>query len=521
LKEGGRLADTNGNRHNKYTIRNQKLLPSEEDVRMDITQSEIHASNVKLTFLQRHAYWWMYVGLLLSDVIGLSISLVLGLLIRQTILGPVASLRVYPNILPLLLIVTILIYAFQGLYITGGTNTVDELSLLSKGSSLSFLLLSAFTFLTQTSLQYSRFIFSTTWLLSLVLVPTFRLILRKTSSSIGIWGKPIIIIGNGDTTHTLVDYFSKNKAIGWQPVAILGTQNKISDSENVRIPFYSAQSTSQLVNLIDLFKTDTVIIVQREVPEPWIDRMIQPSYQHVRKIIIVSGHEGINNIHIKAHDIAGTLGLEIKQNLLGPWGRTTKRFLDIFLVLLGGIIAFPFLAIIALLIRLDSKGKVFYAQDRIGYQGKPIRVWKFRTMVEEADEVLEKYLRQNPNLRLEWEANHKLKDDPRITRVGSILRKLSLDELPQIWNILRGEMSLVGPRPIVDEEIVRYGDSFDLYTYVVPGMTGLWQVSGRNNTTYERRVQLDGYYVQNWSIWLDIYILIKTIWVVISREGAY
>ena len=142
-------------------------------------------------------------------------------------------------------------------------------------------------------------------------------------------------------------------------------------------------------------------------------------------------------------------------------------------------------------------------------------------MVENADEILEEYLYQNPDLRVEWTDNHKLKEDPRITRVGNVLRKLSLDELPQLWNIIRGEMSLVGPRPIVNEEKYRYGDIFELYTCVLPGMTGLWQVSGRNNTTYEQRVKLDSYYVKNWSIWLDIYILIKTVWVVLSRDGAY
>ena len=142
-------------------------------------------------------------------------------------------------------------------------------------------------------------------------------------------------------------------------------------------------------------------------------------------------------------------------------------------------------------------------------------------MVQDADQVLQNYLAKNRELRSEWAENQKLKEDPRVTRMGNFLRKSSLDELPQLWNILRGEMSLIGPRPCMPVQIDLYGDVFELYKSVRPGITGLWQVSGRNNTTYEKRVYYDGYYVRNWSIWLDIYILIKTFWVVLSRDGAY
>jgi lipopolysaccharide/colanic/teichoic acid biosynthesis glycosyltransferase len=142
-------------------------------------------------------------------------------------------------------------------------------------------------------------------------------------------------------------------------------------------------------------------------------------------------------------------------------------------------------------------------------------------MVVNADHVLAEHLQKNALLQSEWENSHKLKFDPRITRVGRILRRTSLDELPQLWNVMRGEMSLVGPRPIVDDEIIHYADKFELYKRVPPGITGLWQVSGRSNVTYSERVNLDTYYVRNWSVWLDIYILLKTIWVVLIGDGAY
>ncbi len=142
-------------------------------------------------------------------------------------------------------------------------------------------------------------------------------------------------------------------------------------------------------------------------------------------------------------------------------------------------------------------------------------------MVRNADEVLHRYLKTNPDLREEWKQNHKLRNDPRITPVGRFLRRTSLDEIPQLWNVLKGDMSLVGPRPIVDAEIVRYGSNFDLYMKVKSGLTGLWQVSGRNDTSYEERVKLDTFYVRNWSVWLDLCILFRTIGTVLLRKGAY
>jgi Undecaprenyl-phosphate galactose phosphotransferase WbaP len=195
--------------------------------------------------------------------------------------------------------------------------------------------------------------------------------------------------------------------------------------------------------------------------------------------------------------------------------------MDYVLVIIGGILCLPLIATIVLLIKLTSPGPATYAQKRIGKGGRPFWAWKFRTMVVNADELLQQYLDRDPELRAEWERDHKLKNDPRVTAVGYWLRKTSLDELPQLWNVLRGEMSLVGPRPIVAAEIPKYGDWMELYEQATPGITGLWQISGRNNTTYDMRIALDSRYVLNWSPWLDLYILARTIKVVLRREGAY
>jgi len=197
------------------------------------------------------------------------------------------------------------------------------------------------------------------------------------------------------------------------------------------------------------------------------------------------------------------------------------RVLDIFLVLLALPSVLLLVLVIAILIMLESRGGVFYGQTRIGKGGQKFKAYKFRTMIQDADHLLQVFLDKSPELKAEWLANHKLKEDPRVTRVGAVLRKYSLDELPQLWNIFIGEMSLVGPRPIVDAEVEKYGTCFELYKQVRPGLTGLWQVSGRSNTSYEHRVDLDEYYLLNRSFMLDIQILFKTVSVVLRKDGAY
>jgi Undecaprenyl-phosphate galactose phosphotransferase WbaP len=214
----------------------------------------------------------------------------------------------------------------------------------------------------------------------------------------------------------------------------------------------------------------------------------------------------------------------IVSEILGHYGvpqTPLKRILDISLILLAGPFILISFFVISLLIALDSKGGVLYSQTRIGKDGRKFKALKFRTMILNADQLLQRYLDESPDLKAEWLATHKLKRDPRVTRVGAVLRKLSLDELPQFWNIFIGDMSLIGPRPIVDEEVEKYGRCFELYKQARPGLTGLWQVSGRSDTSYQRRVELDEYYLLNRSIKLDIQILFKTVYVVIGRKGAY
>jgi lipopolysaccharide/colanic/teichoic acid biosynthesis glycosyltransferase len=201
--------------------------------------------------------------------------------------------------------------------------------------------------------------------------------------------------------------------------------------------------------------------------------------------------------------------------------RVVKRSADVVLVvLLLPLLGPVFLLVMGLLV-LSSPGPVFYSHRRICQNGGFFAMWKFRTMCVNSAEVLDEYLAKHPEARAEWNETHKLLDDPRITKFGSILRRYSLDELPQLWNVLCGEMTLVGPRPIVAAEVEKYGDSFSSYCRVKPGLTGLWQISGRSLLTYNERVALDCSYALDWSLGSDFVILTKTILAVLKQEGAF
>jgi Undecaprenyl-phosphate galactose phosphotransferase WbaP len=201
--------------------------------------------------------------------------------------------------------------------------------------------------------------------------------------------------------------------------------------------------------------------------------------------------------------------------------RVIKRCMDLLLVLLAAPVLLPLMLVVAVLIRIWTPGPILFSHRRISRNGAFFAMWKFRTMCNNSSEVLEDYLASHPEARAEWRKTHKLRNDPRITRLGLFLRRYSLDELPQIWNVLTGRMTLVGPRPIVAAEVEKYGSRFGCYCKVKPGVTGLWQVSGRSDLTYDQRVALDCKYVKEWSLFLDVKILLRTFSSVVNQDGAF
>ena len=194
-----------------------------------------------------------------------------------------------------------------------------------------------------------------------------------------------------------------------------------------------------------------------------------------------------------------------------------KRILDVIISSIGLVLLLPFFLILAIIIKIDSKGPIIYAHKRIGKNGKEIKIYKFRTMYENANEMIKDFTEEQMK---EWKTNFKLKNDPRVTKVGNILRKTSLDELPQIINIIKGELSIIGPRPVVEEELEKYGANKNKFLSVTPGLTGFWQANGRSDTTYEQRMQMELYYVDNYNFKLDCQIFFKTFSAVLKKEGA-
>ncbi|MDR1900931.1 MAG: undecaprenyl-phosphate galactose phosphotransferase WbaP [Treponema sp.] len=339
-------------------------------------------------------------------------------------------------------------------------------------------------------------------------------ILRKT----GLGDIPAVIYGGGSTGRYIVDRLLDNTKTGYVPVLILDEKNDLGEKYR-GIPIIKDIYAGP--EIVKLFNIKMAIVAMPELNQKELTRLLNYSVSAFRYNVLIPDFFNISNIWMSIRDFGGILGFATSHKLKMFWNLYAKRFMDLSIVIIGGIIILPLLLIIAFIIKLDSPGPVLFGHSRLGQNGKPFKAYKFRSMVSNADECLKELLASDPKIREEWEANHKLKNDPRITKIGKILRRTSFDEFPQLINILKGEMSLIGPRPIVQDEVVKYGEDFRRIFSVKPGLTGLWQVSGRSDTDYAERISYDTYYLQSWSVWLDMWILYKTFGVVIRGKGAY
>jgi len=365
-------------------------------------------------------------------------------------------------------------------------------------------------------------IYSSAFLLSFILsVPIFlmgRSAIRKMSIKSKFWGIPVVVLGAGVTGRMLVDRLLDKPSIGYRPVVMLDDNSELQGDYR-GVPVLKGLELS--IHLVKECNFETAIVAMPGVSRERLSIIIADYVRNFRTYFLVPDYFGVNNLWMSVRDIDGILTVQTEQQLLLLHNIVLKRIFDIVLSSIGGLVFLPLCILIVILIKLDSPGPVIYTHIRRGKDGKIFRLYKFRTMYQNSKQMLEKMLRENPDLQKEWQENFKLKNDPRITRIGNFLRKTSLDELPQIWNVLKGEMSLIGPRPIIDDEVEKYGDNYALLASVKPGLSGLWQISGRSETNYEERVAMDIFYIQSWSLWLDLYILFKTFAAVIEGKGAY
>jgi Undecaprenyl-phosphate galactose phosphotransferase, WbaP/exopolysaccharide biosynthesis polyprenyl glycosylphosphotransferase len=370
-----------------------------------------------------------------------------------------------------------------------------------------------------------------TWALALALIPFTRLLIKHSMYQRGLWAQPTVILGAGRNAVKAAKAIQSDWLLGYHLVEFINfrdplhtktpfvTQNSISignhnipvrNIQNINSELFSALGNPHIVVAIDSLDFWEIIRMLYEADVPYSRITIAPSIGGVPMI-------GLAMTHVFRHDV---LMLTVQNNLARFIPRLIKRSFDLVAASFLILLALPLFAVLAVAVRSTGQN-IFYGHKRIGKNGNYFNCYKFRSMHNDSDRLLRDHLKQNPAAQKEWQRDFKLKNDPRITNIGKFLRRTSLDELPQLWNVVIGDMSLVGPRPVIDEEIIRYQDKKGLYQMVRPGITGLWQVSGRNDVTYEERVNLDTWYSKNWSLWYDIVILFKTLNVVIKRSGAY
>lgn len=445
-----------------------------------------------------------------GDLLATALSLAVAATIRFQFGGDYSP-TFYARLLPLSVLFA-LVYGLFGLYPGIVSSAVTEIRKISLATTLVFVFLGTLLFLFRTGTYYSRAVFFIAWLLALFAVPVTRALCRAVFGRRDWWGYPVFVIGPAELTAKVVDDMRRKPEAGLRPVACYEV-DALEELDNAKGGSWLAQSARH-------HGVERAVLALPGAGRQDILRFLESEDTVFSRIYLVPGIGGLSSFGVETRDLGDSLSLEVRQDLALSRYQTAKRLVDQSLSLLILLAASPILALAAIAIKVDSRGSVFHRQTRLGLGGGEFRIWKFRTMHRDAARMLEEHLAANPEARAEWEASQKLKNDPRITRVGRVLRKTSMDELPQLWNVLMGNMSLVGPRPIVHNEVVKYGRYFSMYAKVLPGLTGLWQVSGRSDLDYGRRVELDTYYVRNWSPWLDVYLLARTVPVVLKGSGA-
>lgn len=346
--------------------------------------------------------------------------------------------------------------------------------------------------------------------------PIFRFVCKKTLQLYGFWSLPSVIIGNGKNAFRAYKAIKAEQNLGYQVQAFVVQKPLGVSLKNVEFI-----SECEFFQKIDRFQKVFIALEYHESEqlEYWVKQL---SKIHFRNVSIIPALQGVPlyGAEVSHFFSSETIVLRIPNNLAKRSTRLIKRSFDIVVSSLLLLVLSPLFLWLFWLIRQDG-GNVVYSQTRVGRDKKAFKCYKFRTMVLNSQQVLRELLERDPLAKQQWQKEFKLKNDPRITQIGKLLRKTSLDELPQLWNVLKGEMSLVGPRPVTRQELKYYGDDLTYYTMVRPGLSGLWQVSGRNDVDYTTRVYLDAWYVKNWSLWNDMVILIKTVNIVLRRKGAY
>ena len=455
--------------------------------------------------------------LILLDIITISSAAVISAGIRyllEPFMGGAVNWSLILKGLVFYVIFNILLAWINGLYPGFGLAAVHEMQKVLYVVTLASVFLGVFLFFQQLALAYSRMIFALTWFLSALFMMLGRFALRNRFSKFKWWGIPMVVVGSPENATPVIEKLIQSRRLGFRPVFYYDPLLKSSD------PIHNIPALASRDDLQEVVKRFAIQHVAFTDP---IDNILTFNFHWMRdvfpNILFVLNTSPFGSLWVRPIDLHGILAIETYYHLLNKRETVIKRILDTFLTLLLLLFSWPIFLILAILVWIDSKGPIFYTQERLGQDGNIFDSFKFRTMYDQADQMLQDLLESDPAAKQEYETYHKLANDPRITKVGRILRRYSLDELPQLINVLKGDMNLIGPRSYLPRELPAMGDYARIILKVKPGITGWWQVMGRNATSFKERLQLDEYYISNWSIWLDIYIVIKTVWVLINGQG--
>ena len=351
--------------------------------------------------------------------------------------------------------------------------------------------------------------------ISIITVPLARTFVKAVLVRLDAWGVPVVVYGAGRTGAKVIRQLQEERGMGYVPVAVF---------DDDRDRWGDFLDTVPIVGGTDRVTTEAAIAFLA-MPGATSERQIElleGPLTCYSTVVVIPDLFDAPSLWVKPRDLVGVLGLEITSNLTRPLPQTLKRLMDLLVAVVTAPVWVPLVLLSAGLGWLEDRKNPFFRQQRVGKDGEIFHTWKLRTMVHNADAVLECALEADPDLRAEWDEYFKLEKDPRITRIGRFLRKTSLDELPQLINVLRGEMSLVGPRPLPQYHQSELCERVrELRERVRPGITGLWQVSGRSDAGTIGMERWDPYYVRNWSLWLDFVILVRTAKVVLRGSGAY
>lgn len=466
--------------------------------------------------------------LIVSDLAALFAAFITSFFIRDNILPRISSgfsQKPVPFIIQIkygfLLgaLIIIAVFAFEKLY-TKRFSYWEEIKHLARGLTLSFVLLMMVVFISREYQRYSRAVLVMTWFFSLLLFPLIRINAKKLMVKLNLWQKKVFIIGTNEVARLVAGEIKKNKALGYEIAGFIayGQRSNGAQVENCEI----VGQLSDYERLSETMGVKDVIIALSHVPQEELFKTMALCEHNAETIRIIPRLGNIFTMGVEVESLGDVLSLTVSRNLTKPWNRFLKGVFEFFLGLLLAIVFLPLFLAIGIIIKISSTGPMFYIQNRLGGKKGIFRCYKFRSMYVDSDERLKKYLEENPAAREEWEKYRKLKNnDPRVTKIGRFIRRHSLDEVPNFINFFRREMSLVGPRPYLPEEKDLIGQSYEIISRVKPGITGLWQIRGRNLLTFRDRILLDEYYIRNWSLWLDIIILLQTIKILITRQGAY